>query len=119
MEPNKTIRWKTIWKKTRKSHIIAGDYCLSYIKNKITEAPKDTMGIFCFEKREYAEEWKNENSEITIIKVKTFGKGKSPQKIADTTCTKGLIMWYENTKKIKDTYIVPGTICYPAVMPLE
>jgi hypothetical protein len=120
MKANKTIRWKVILNKSRKSNVIIGDYCLLYIKNKITKAPNGTLGIFCFTTKKYAKQWALEQSNwVKIIKVITYGKSKIPQRIADSTSTDGLIQWYKNYKKSTCTYIQPGTICYPAVMPLE
>ena len=103
VKANKTIRWKII-SKGRMSWLgklgikELGHKPLRYTKNRITTATENTMGCFCFKRREDAlfSHISYLYPKDKIIKVQTFGRGKTPNGLWPL-----------------------GTICYPAVMPLE
>jgi hypothetical protein len=140
MKANKTIRWKVIDKHHRESIFIDNErypkLSLRYFKNKITKALPFTLGIMCFDTKKNAKQfidkhYISERKYASIIKVKTFGKGQRPKEIV--VCTRGktdiifpeepLLRWSKNReRKFSDISIdkpPKGTICYPAVMPLE
>ena len=102
MKANKTIRWKLL-SKYRMSWLgkenldSLGQKALRYTKNKKTIAPKGSNGCYCFESKAQAILSFENSFQLgdRIIPVKTYGKG------------------------IRKNEIIEGTICYPAVMPLE
>lgn len=144
MEANKTIRWKVIEKNDRESifidHKRYTHLYLQYLKGKITKALPFTLGCMCFDTRKNAQRFVNKFTPLekkcaTIIKVKTYGRGKRPQDVVSFIHNitfnpeEGLLQWSRNRKKyfydacsrvITVTVSNPekGTICYPAVMPL-
>jgi len=101
MRGNKTIRWKLISKGRMswlgKETLELGYKALRYSKGKMTVAPKDSMGCFCFKTKKEALDSFHSSYFLgdRIIKVQTFGRGK-------------ICYWAPE-----------GTICYPAVMALE
>jgi len=102
MKANKTVRWRLISKGRmswlgKKTLEELGYKALRYSKGKMTVAPKDSMGCFCFKTKKPALDGYHSSyfPGDRIIKVQTFGRGK--------TCG----------------WAPKGTICYPAVMPLE
>lgn len=105
MKPNKTIRWK-VTNRYRRSWLSESVNTptlwfesLEYKKNKKTIAPKNSLGCFCFKTKKNARAFANIGDKI--LKIKTYGKGHVPS-YRETCC-----------------YLHCGTICYPAVMPLE
>lgn len=112
MKANKTIRWKAIdikrgSIKIREYPNVFGFTRLYYNKDRITIAPNDSIGNCCFDSKKRAIEWLNgQVNEGKVIKVKTYGKGIRPI--------------IRNILSLEDNAPFPeGTICYPAVMPLE
>ncbi len=59
-------------------------YCLQYKKGTTVEAPKNTMGIMCFDTRKHAESFAVTHGveAFEIITVKGVGEGKVPTAIA-------------------------------------
>lgn len=109
MKANKTIRWKVVdenrnsWitKAVESGPEIENDFFtkLKYEKGKLTKAPQNSKGCFCFKTKTQAQKAIPMCEDNILLKVKTYGKGKT---------AKGYI-----------AHDYPGTICYPAVMALE
>jgi len=104
--------YKVVEKTERSSCIAGGEYKLYYPKGAIVEAPKGTMGIFCFETLKGAKAFA-ENGEI-ILKVKGIGKPYKPDFVVS-------LRYPEYFKKYKrlDDYCkeeaLVGTICFKKV----
>jgi len=83
---------------------------LYYPKGAVVEAPKGTMGIFCFKKLKDAKRfaWEDE----LIIEVDGIGKPYRPCFV----CSLQQEHWYNMYKKVSRKYKSPkGTICFPKV----
>jgi len=117
MEPNKTIRWKVVTLRNRSLYTLS-KYNLEYKENKITKAPPNTLGIFCCKTENDAEEFHLSCAHWTkIIKVKTYGEGIKIQRVCGSFDVNRMDEWYRNPQMYDP--VSEGTICYPAVMPLE
>ena len=95
-------------------------YILTYEKGAIVEADKNTLGIFTFQTRKQAEEFKYYYLETpylyAIIKVKPLDKrGKVPEKVSYWLMPGALGQFYGTSHLPKLCPPVEGTICYRAV----
>lgn len=117
------IRYKVV-NKNRKSVIIPSNFlsCITYEKDTIVEANKDTIGIFLFNRKKDAENFRNNALAQKILKVEPIGRGKIPKQIVRSVylsnkSIKNLKIGIEDVYK---TSLIPkGTICYPAVKVLN
>jgi hypothetical protein len=128
MRENKTIRWKVVRKDNRRSISISSLRKLgrTYTKGKVISAHPESLGLFCFKRKCQAEAFMLHYFILDgeIIKVKTYGKGKTPSFLFDfwdvnRVTSKIIIDWYKKRNMFTRDEIPMGTICYPAVMPLE
>ena len=100
-------------------------YCLKYKKGNIVGAIKGTKGIFCFEAKDQAEDFKRmiDNSGYYYHKHKTIkvrGRG-NPLRPRIIGYGNEIEAFYKNRDKNRDKgqRAWPGTICFPAVEVLE
>jgi hypothetical protein len=67
---NRKVRYKVVRKKGRGSAIVHGNskYCLTYNPGAVVKALPNTLGIFVFKHKTYAQDWCNSlNSGKTYI----------------------------------------------------
>jgi len=104
--------YKVVEKPKRSSCTVGGEYKLYYPKGEIVEAPKGTMGIFCFETLKDAEEFAIEGE--LILEVEGIGTPYKPDFIVNIKYPK----YFTKYKKLDDYYKVEvrkGTICFKKV----
>lgn len=82
-------------------------YILTYIENTIVEAPKDTLGIFCFKRKMDAQNAFDVYDNLKILKVKPLSKGKTPKLICFRLSEVGLFI-----KNQLECTPPKGTICF-------
>lgn len=80
----------------RESVFTQGPYCLKYKKGTTVEAPKNTMGIMCFDTYKNAQSFAITHSVgmIEIIRVKGIGEGRVPVVIGKRQWTGYLNLFY-------------------------
>ena len=110
---------------SRHSSVSEGQYCLKYNQGKIVKSLPGSFGIFCFEKLEDAEHYREWIlPEGIIIEVMSIGrKRKIPNEIVTPYIQNLDILYYEFggklTSKVKKRLdlmrVHKGTVCYPEV----
>lgn len=122
------VRYKVVKRRNRTSALVNGNsrYALRYPKGEDVFALEDTLGVFVFTNREYAESWlfnfdiHHENDELIIVRVIPIGKGKFPRNIAYGVMTETLEEFYEDYSSAAFFNTPPDkTICYPGVHVLD
>lgn len=122
LKRHKTVRYKVVKRKSRRSCSINGNskYSLKYEKGIEVHARPETMGVMCFKKLEEAEyftrrhPWLNEN--FMTLKVIPMGKGKT---VDDISVPRKLNDYYNQLGYCHVMQAPRGTICYPAVYVME
>ena len=113
------IRYKIV-NPNRESIFAYGKYSLEYQKGDIISKIGGTLGIFTFKRYYQAVNFLNKCYGIRglILKVKCFGRGKVPLRIAGTPKVYMLNEFYNGTGVT--TRVPPlGTICYDKIEVLE
>jgi len=139
------IRYKVVNLNRYSCFVNSSRYSLRYLKGSIVKAPKHTLGIFCFEKREYAEDFVKQARKskyiFKIVKVETIGRGRKLLVRPTVFCNnfinilsedKKIFLRYmkEGIESLRTKISVPvhknnfkfsydGTMVYPAVKVLE
>ena len=109
--------WKVL-KKDRTSAIVdESPYKLCYPLGAIVKAPKNTMGVFCFEKEEYARAWAKKDA--LIIEVEGYGKPYRPRRVLALEDKRWFKRYKEINKKIWGIKAPKGTICFQKVKVLS
>jgi len=106
------IVYKVVEKTKRSSCIASGEYKLYYPKGEIVEAPKGTMGIFCFETLKDAEEFAEKGD--LILEVEGIGKPYKPNFVVSLRYPE----YFKKYKKLDDyckEEPIEGTICFKKV----
>jgi len=104
--------YKVVEKTERSSCIASGEYKLYYPKGEIVEAPKGTMGIFCFETLKDAKDFAEKGD--MILKVEGIGKPYKPDFVVSIRYPE----YFTKYKKLDDYYkeeVREGTICFKKV----
>ncbi len=94
----------------RESVFTQGPYCLKYKKGTTVEAPKNTMGIMCFDTYKNAKSFAVTHGVgmVEIIRVKGIGEGKVPTAIAKCQWSGYLNVFYSVFRpEGSDAYIPP------------
>jgi len=104
--------YKVVKRAERSSSVASGKYRLYYPKGAIVEAPKGTMGIFCFETLKDAQDFAF-NYEI-IIEVNGIGEPYEPDFAVDIRYPKYFIKYRELGDCYKER-VPKGTICFKKV----
>lgn len=115
------IRWK-VTTRTRSSCLIDGRsrFGRNYLKDTTVNAEPGTFGIFTFNTKKNAEEFKEAQNMVglKILKVKGIGEAKGLPMISGRLRSSDLSLFYKDSN-IYRFRSPAGTICYPAVEVLE
>ena len=111
-----------VTKRNRSSCLIDGRsrFGRNYLKDTIVKAEPNTLGIFTFNSKINAEEFKEDQNflGLRILKVKGIGKPNKSPRISGRLSSTSLTTFYKDSDSY--TFSSPtGTICYPAVEVLE
>lgn len=116
------IRYKVVKYHDRTSAFATGDYEITYYKGKIISKPEGSLGIFVFKTLKEAVDFDDFYCcfDSRILKVRTFGRGKTPKKIAGGML-RDTINWFYNDPNVKFQRKIPprGTVCYDKIEVLE
>lgn len=117
----KKVVYKIIHSNTRRSYSMTeyNRYCIIYHVNTIVKAIKGSVGIMCFETKEYAEKFVKiqyiwPSGDVDIIDVHPIGKAKYPKTISAQTIEDSLNIFYED-EAILTMSPPEGTVCYNSV----
>jgi hypothetical protein len=93
------------------------DYCYQYPKGAIVEAKEGTMGIFCFDTFEHADDYLNCSIlRRYVVQVKGIDEQPLPEEIAFSDT----VLEFYHRKKGYGTQLPPdGTILFRAIVCLE
>lgn len=114
------IRWK-VTGANRISCLIDpnSDYCCHYGKDKTIKANPKTLGVFTFDRKCDAEDFRAPKClSWKILRVEPIGRGKKPKRIAAFLGSVDLKHFMEG-HWTGTNQIPKGTICYPAVRVLD
>ena len=105
----------------RNSYMVEStDYSRVYLFDQVVKAKFGTLGIFTFDTKKRAQDFKINTPEMKIIKVEGIGQGQRPKQIS-LACNSKLQLddFYAGNYCRGTVPPPPGTVCYPAVKVLE
>jgi len=104
--------YKVVERTERTSCIASGEYELYYPKGAIVEAPKGTMGIFCFETLKDAEDFAKKGERI--LEVEGIGESYKPNFVVSLRYPE-YFRKYKNLGDYCKKRPIKGTICFKKV----
>lgn len=113
------IVWKVIRSKDRSSLFSTGKYKLYYEKGSIVSAVPGTLGIMCFKTKREAIQFGSGLGGTSIVKLRTIGRGKVPEKICREADSHSLNLFYKKSGSNMSFNPLIGTRCYPKVEVLD
>lgn len=109
----------------RHSIFAEGSYDLEYPKGAIVRAREETLGVSVFKTKKQAEVFQDRYFDLTMIHVRTIGRGRTVRLVCTDPREIQLDIFYSNKPSydgysyVSESRVPPGTIFYPAVEVLD
>lgn len=107
----------------RHSIFAEGSYDLEYPKGAIVRAREETLGVSVFKTRKQAESFQDRYFDLTVIRVRPMGRGRTVRLICTEPRELQLDIFYSCRKYtevfVRESRVPPGTMFYPAVEVLD